>query len=129
MRQEWKCLQYIKILVLFILCSLQKILWKCVFTKFVCLFGFYSISTFVRYLMPIPFLYKSFYFKQFSLELIYSSNLKTVLFQAIQFNMNTLFRFIWIGPYQVLPLWARVDLGAMTMKGYSTFPEPYHQIV
>ena len=24
-----------------------------------------------------------------------------------------------IGPYQVLPLWVRVDLGAMTMKGYS----------
>ena len=40
-----------------------------------------------------------------------------------------------IGPYQVLPLWARVDLGAMVMKGYSAFPkapallEPHHQIV
>ena len=36
-------------------------------------------------------------------------------------------------PCQVLPLWARVDLGAMAMKGYSTFPkapalvEPCHQ--
>ena len=35
----------------------------------------------------------------------------------------------------MLPLRARVDLGAMTMKGYSTFPktpallEPYNQIV
>ena len=35
----------------------------------------------------------------------------------------------------MLPLWARVDLGAMAMKGYSTFPkapallEPHHQIV
>ena len=36
---------------------------------------------------------------------------------------------------QVLPLRARVDLAAMAIKGYSTFPkaptllEPYHQIV
>ena len=40
-----------------------------------------------------------------------------------------------IGPYQVLPLWARVDLGAMAIKGYSAFPkaptllEPHPQIV
>ena len=40
-----------------------------------------------------------------------------------------------IGPYQVLLLWARVDLGAMTIKGYFAFPktlallEPHHQIV
>ena len=40
-----------------------------------------------------------------------------------------------IGPYQVLPLRAREDLGAMAMKGYSAFPkvpallEPHHQIV
>ena len=35
---------------------------------FVCLFEFYSISTFVGYLMPNPLLYnKQFYFKQFSL--------------------------------------------------------------
>ena len=40
-----------------------------------------------------------------------------------------------IGHYQVLPLRARVDLGAMAMKGYSAFPkapallEPHHQIV
>ena len=38
-----------------------------------------------------------------------------------------------IGLYQVLPHWARVDLGAMTMKGHSVFPkapislEPHHQ--
>ena len=38
-------------------------------------------------------------------------------------------------PDQVLPLWARVDLGAVTIKGYSAFPkdpallEPRHQIV
>ena len=41
----------------------------------------------------------------------------------------------YIGPYQVLPLWARVDLGVMAMKGYPVSPkapallEPHHQIV
>ena len=40
-----------------------------------------------------------------------------------------------IGPYQVLPRRARVDLAAMAMKGCSIFPkapallEPHHQIV
>ena len=40
-----------------------------------------------------------------------------------------------IRPYQVLPFWARVDLGVMVMKGFSAFPkapaslEPHHQIV
>ena len=40
----------------------------------------------------------------------------------------------YVGPYQVLPLRSRVNLGAMTMKGYSTFPKAerlktHHQIV
>ena len=40
-----------------------------------------------------------------------------------------------IGPYQVLPLWARMDLAVMAMKGYCAFPkapallEPHHQII
>ena len=40
-----------------------------------------------------------------------------------------------IGSYQVLPFRAKVDLGAMAVKGGSTFPkaleslEPHHQIV
>ena len=40
-----------------------------------------------------------------------------------------------MGSYQVLPIWFRVDLGVMDMKGYSTFPkaqallEPHHQNV
>ena len=40
-----------------------------------------------------------------------------------------------IGPYQVLPFWARVGLGAMAMKGYSALPrapallETHHWIV
>ena len=59
-------------------------------------------------------------------------NVKTVLFQTIQFSLSTQFSSIW--PYQVLPLQVRVDLGAMAMKGYSSFPkapellEPHHQI-
>ena len=39
------------------------------------------------------------------------------------------------GPYQVLPLWTRVDLEAIAIKGYSVLPkapalaEAHHQIV
>ena len=41
---------------------------------FVCLFGFYGITTFVCHLMPNPFLYK-----------------QTVLFFKIQFSISTKF--------------------------------------
>ena len=40
-----------------------------------------------------------------------------------------------MGPYQMLPLWVRVDPGAMRMKGHSAFPkdlalrEYHYQIV
>ena len=68
---------------------------------------------------------------------------KTFLFQAIQLAQTIHFSISMllvlfnpkIGPYQVLPLKARGDLGAMAMKGYSAFPkapallEPHHQIV
>ena len=56
-------------------------------------------------------------------------NDQTVLFQTIQFNIITQFKCqtllfeAWIGPYQVLPLRARVDLEVMAMKGYSAFPK------
>ena len=36
-----------------------------------------------------------------------------------------------IGPYEVLPLWARVDGEVMAVKGYSKAPallKPHHQI-
>ena len=67
-------------------------------------------------------------------------DVKTVLFQVIQFNISTQFSSIWpMGQielnYQVLTLWACVDYGAMAMKEYSTFSkapallEPHHQIV
>ena len=68
---------------------------------------------------------------------------KNFLFQAIQFNQTIQFSISMllvlfnpqIGPYQVLPRRARVDLGVMAMKGYSVFPKapallgPHHQIV
>ena len=63
-------------------------------------------------------------------------NNQTVLFQAIQFSISHLFTFSLnvkqIEPFQVLPLQARVDLGATAIKGYTTFPktptllEPYY---
>ena len=41
------------------------------------------------------------------------------------------FSFIWPidMTYQVLPLQARVNLGAMAMKEYTTFPEPHYQVI
>ena len=62
---------------------------------------------------------KQFYLHQLSLALAHS---------LVLFDQS-------IGPYQVQPLWARVDLGAMAMKVYFTFLkapallEPHHQIV
>ena len=66
----------------------------CIFYLFghiwVCLFGFYSISTFVDYLMPNPFLYKN---NCISNNWVYYT--KTVLFQAIQFSVNMQFSSVW----------------------------------
>ena len=61
---------------------------------------------------------KLFYFKQFSLAEVHS---------LVLFDPQT-------GPYQVLPLRARVDQRSMAMKAYSAFTkapallEPHHQI-
>ena len=68
-----------------------------------------------------------------------------ILFLTIQFSISHLFAFSLkcrtvlfnplIGPYQVLPLWATINLKAITMKGCSAFSkasallEPHHQIV
>ena len=55
---------------------------------------------------------------------------KTFLFQDIQFSISMPLVLLNppIGPYQVLPRRARVDLGAMAIKGYSTpySPRPQH---
>ena len=67
----------------------------------------YGISTFVGYLVPNPFLYKSvqckysfnvkkFHFKQFSFAWVHSLNIKTVIFQVIQFSICMHFRSIWL---------------------------------
>ena len=52
-----------------------------------------------------------------------SLNVKTVLFQTIQFSKSSQFSSIWliVGPYQVLPLRARVDVEAIAMKEHSAF--------
>ena len=63
------------------------------------LFGFNGISNFVGYLTPNPFLWKLFYFKQFSSVYVSSSNVSTVqlwktfLFQTIQFCQAVLIQF------------------------------------
>ena len=66
---------------------------------------------------------------------------KTVLFQAIQFSISAQFKCLTvlfdplIKLYQVLPLWAKVNLGGMAMKRYLAFPKtptlwkPRHQMV
>ena len=68
---------------------------------------------------------KQFYFKQFSLVKVRSLNVKAVLFPTIQFSISKPFSSIYpsIDPYLVLPLWARVDLGTIAIKGYSAFPK------
>ena len=54
-------------------------------------------------------------------------NVKNVRFQTIQFSIVTLYKCetVLFDPlielYQVIPQWVIVDLGAMAMKGYSTF--------
>ena len=93
---------------------------------------------------------KQFYIKQFSLAKPRCLNVstvrlsktflaikfsQTVLIQAIQFSTQLVLFNPLIGPYQVLPFRARVDLGAIAMKWCSAFPkataslERHHQIV
>ena len=97
---------------------------------------------------------ESWYVSRFLYFHIFQLNVKTVLFQTIQFSMSTVFLFTWlnvktinfkqfslalfdplIGPDQVLPLWDRVDQGVMAIKWYSAFPKApailklHHQIV
>ena len=56
-------------------------------------------------------------------------------FVCTQFKCQTVLFDPYIGPYQVLPFQAWVDLVAIAMKGYSAFPkapvllEPHHQII
>ena len=70
-------------------------------------------------------------------------NCQTVLFLKIQFNVIHWFTQFksqivvfdpLIGPYKLLPLWVRVDLGTTAMKEYSTFSkvpglEPHYQMI
>ena len=84
------------------------------------------------YFKQFSLVYKEFHFKLFSLAKIRSLKCQnsSISSNLVQHN----YRFFFY-PYQVLPLWARVDPEAMAMKGYSAFPkapallEPHHQIV
>ena len=54
--------------------------------------------------------------------------------QSTQFKSQTALYYPSIRPDQVLPLQARVDLGAIAMNAYSKFPkdqglEPHHQMI
>ena len=57
---------------------------------------------------------EKFYFKQFKF---------ITSFVRTQFKCQTVLFDPLIGPYQVLPHWARVDLGAMAIKGYPYNPK------
>ena len=64
-------------------------------------------------------------------------NVKTVLFQTIQFSISTQFSSIWPIDRTLSGVTTpgQSELGAMAMKWYSAFPkapallEPHHQIV
>ena len=70
-------------------------------------------------------------------------NYQTVLFLTFRFSISHLFAHSLnveqfylthrYDPYQILPLWVRVDMRAMKLKGYSAFSkalrqEPHHQV-
>ena len=80
--------------------------------------------------ITIPFI--AIYQKQFNLASVMFYPLLTiltVLFQAIQFSIDHLFtlslniKYKWIVPNRVLLLWTKIDLGAIALKGYLTFPK------
>ena len=55
--------------------------------------------------------------------LLFQPSQSSISFVCFQFKCQAVLFDPYIGPYQVLPLQARVDLGVMAMKGYSTFPQ------
>ena len=68
--------------------------------------------------------------------LLCSSNnsIKHQTFVCTQLNRQTVLFDSYMGPYQVLLLRVRVELGVIEMKRYSIFPkalglEPHHQMV
>ena len=80
---------------------------------------------------------KHFYIKKIQFRVSTVSMSQTVPFQTIQFSISVQLVLFdpKIGPNQVLPFRARVDLRAIAIKGCSAFPkasasqEPHHQIV
>ena len=55
-----------------------------------------------------------------------NKSIKYHSFVYTQFKCQRVLFDSWIRPNQVLPLRTRMDLGAMTMKEYSTFPKLCH---
>ena len=94
-------------------------------------FGFfYGISNIVGYLMPIlvyTYILNIWFVNTFCRYT--QLNDQTVLFLTIQSSIKHLFNHglnikqFYLTHRKVLPLWARVDLGVISMKGYSTFPK------
>ena len=80
--------------------------------------------------------HQSFLYSQLNDQtVLFLTSLFSTSFVFIQLKCPTLLLDPLGEPYQVLPLWARVDLGVMTMKEYSAFPKatpllkPYRQVI
>ena len=89
-------------------------------------------------LLYLQFQYqKQFHFQQFSLALVHSLNIKTLLFQAIQFSLSAQFSSVWSIDKTLSGATTLGQSGprAMAMKEYSAFLkapallEPHHQII
>ena len=61
-----------------------------IYIYILCFFVFYSISTFVAYVMPNPFLYNNhLYFKQFSLSYVHSLIVKKIFILRHSVYLNS----------------------------------------
>ena len=73
----------------------QSRIWTCITVSISYDYNHYTTGLSINesYLMPNPFFYtcKQFYFKLFSWDKVHSLNVIAVLFQAILFNISTLF--------------------------------------
>ena len=68
---------------------------------------------------------KQFIFKQFNCAWVHVLNIKTNIFQSVQFSISTQFSsFLPIDrPYRMLSFRTTVDLWAIAIKGYTAFPK------
>ena len=74
--------------------------------------------------VSITIQFKSFVYTQLIVKISISNNsIQHKSFVCMQFEYQTVLFDPLIEPYQVLPLWVRVDQGVMAMKRYSIFPK------